>query len=173
MVELINGEGVVKELKTLAAGLLAGTLLACLAFPAGIESFTSSMAAIFACLLSIAATTFTLRFLRWPRIAVQIRLSFISLGFVACLMSIGLGIFLWRLTLRVSELFAMGVGLSSFLVITCTAAYFTLCYYLLVSARSIQERSPVRLPQRPANIDEKRPVRGQARRKPHRQTALR
>ncbi|MBN8549778.1 MAG: hypothetical protein J0M12_10735 [Deltaproteobacteria bacterium] len=167
----VDGWGVVKELKTLCAGLLAGTLLACLAFPSGIESFSASMAGITACLLSIAATTLVLRLLRWPRVAVEIRLSFVSLGFFATLMSIGLGIFLWRLALRVSELFVLSVATSSILVLTCSAAYFALCYHLLMSARGLQERQPVTVERRIANRDERRVLARRSARRPQQRSA--
>ncbi len=122
-----------KWVKELIAGLLAGTLLACLAFPSGVQSLGNTLAALFACLLSIAVTSATLWLMRWPRLSAEIRLSTLSLLAGGALLSIGLGIFLWRLTLRVNELFGLGVPLSALLVFVAAFAYLGLCHYLLMS----------------------------------------
>lgn len=125
-------------LKELTAGLLAGTLLACLAFPAQIESLPKSFVAVIACLLSVAVTATLLRALKWPRVGFEFKLSTATLVTVGAAFSVGLGLFLWRLTLRVSELFSIGLIPAGSLVFVGALLYFSICYYLFESAAEMR-----------------------------------
>jgi hypothetical protein len=143
-----------KWIKALGAGLLAGTLLACLAFPVGIKDFSSSLAALLACLLSVAVTTSILHALRWPRVSSQLRLSIVTLSAGGAILSIGLGLFLWRLTLRLSEIFTVSLPVSSAFVLTGAIGYFSVCYYLLVTTKMVIREAPQPVPLHQANRDQ-------------------
>lgn len=131
-----------KWVKELIAGLLAGALLACMAFPSGVQSLGNTIAALFACILSIAATSTTLWLMRWPRMSAEIKISTVTLLTGGAVLSIGLGIFLWRLTLRVNELFSLGMPFAALLVFIGAFAYLGLCHYLLMSYLAAGQSNP-------------------------------
>lgn len=129
-----------KWLKDLIAGLLAGSMLALVAFPSRIESLPNSLVAIFACLLSVAVTSLVLYLLRWPRMRFEVRLSLLTAILLVSIFSIGLGLFLWRVTLRVEEIFTLGLPFAALLVMLGAVAYLSLCYFLLLSANVLEPK---------------------------------
>lgn len=169
-----------QSIKELIGGLLAGALLVTIAFPSGLQSLSDTFAALIACFLSIAATSAVLYVARWPRISVELRFSTVSLILVGTLISIGLGIFLWKLTVRLDQVFALGIPVAACLVFLGAGAYFALCYYLLMSylsansSESVRERSIYRPLFREANQDGPLPARSRVPLRPeHRRASQR